>query len=49
MFDNPAMYNPKWKSSLFKSVVIDNFKHIWCNVLNLFISGNERCHTTDAL
>jgi len=25
VFDNPTIYNPKWTSSIFKSVVIDNF------------------------
>ena len=31
MFDNPTIYNPKWTSSKFKSIVIDNFKQIWFN------------------
>ena len=31
VFDNPNMYNSKWTSSIFKSVVIDNFKQIWFN------------------
>lgn len=25
------MYNPKWTSSIYKSVVTDNFKQIWFN------------------